>query len=85
MSRLTLKQAAEMCGGRVDPRFEGVSFFGASMDTREIEPGQLFIALKGESRDGHNYATRAIAKGAAAVLAESRWTKMFRLSTCQMY
>lgn len=70
MSRLTLKQAAEMCGGRVDPRFEGVSFFGASMDTREIEPGQLFIALKGESRDGHNYATRAIAKGAAAVLAE---------------
>lgn len=70
MGSLTLKQAAALCSGQVAPQFEAVEFSGACMDTREIEPGQMFVALPGESRDGHNYADRAIAKGAAAVLAQ---------------
>ncbi|NWH08423.1 MAG: UDP-N-acetylmuramoylalanyl-D-glutamyl-2,6-diaminopimelate--D-alanyl-D-alanine ligase [Alphaproteobacteria bacterium] len=42
---------------------------GVSIDTRTIEPGDLFIALMGEARDGHEFAAEAVAKGAAGVLA----------------
>jgi UDP-N-acetylmuramoyl-tripeptide--D-alanyl-D-alanine ligase len=41
---------------------------GVSIDTRSLEPGDLFVALKGE-RDGHAFAREAIAKGAAGILA----------------
>ncbi len=39
-----------------------------SIDTRTLEPGQLFVAIKGPHFDGHNYAQAALDKGAAAVL-----------------
>jgi len=67
MSRITLRQAAQWCGGRVDEKYADVTFLGANIDSRKIEPGQLFIALVGE-RDGHDYIPMAMEKGAAAVL-----------------
>ncbi|RAK51290.1 UDP-N-acetylmuramoyl-tripeptide--D-alanyl-D-alanine ligase [Phenylobacterium deserti] len=41
---------------------------GVSIDTRTIEPGDLFVALAGV-RDGHEFVEQALAKGAAGVLA----------------
>ncbi|MGH6965155.1 MAG: UDP-N-acetylmuramoyl-tripeptide--D-alanyl-D-alanine ligase [Phenylobacterium sp.] len=41
---------------------------GVSIDTRSIEPGDLFVALGGV-RDGHEFVAQAMAKGAAGVLA----------------
>ena len=41
-----------------------------SYDTREIENGALFVALKGHKYDGHTFIPEALAKGAAAVLCE---------------
>ena len=67
MGRITLQQAAQWCGGRIDPKYKDVTFLGANMDTRKITEGQLFIALKGE-RDGHDFIPAAFEKGAAAVL-----------------
>ena len=67
MGKLTLKQAALWCGGRVDPKYEDVEFLGANNDTRLIQPGQLFIVLQG-TRDGHDFIPQAMEKGAAAVL-----------------
>ena len=67
MGRITLQQAAQWCGGRIDPKYKDVTFLGANNDTRKLEPGQLFIALKGE-RDGHDFIPAALEKGAAAVL-----------------
>ena len=69
MGRITLKQAAEWCGGVIDPKYADVAFLGASNDTRTIQPGQLFLALKG-ARDGHDFIPMALEKGAAAVLCE---------------
>jgi len=43
--------------------------FGITTDTRSLEPGQIFLALRGESFDGHDYAEVAIEKGAIAVIA----------------
>ena len=69
MGRITLQQAAQWCGGRIDPKYSDVTFLGANNDTRKLEAGQLFIALKGE-RDGHDFIGAALEKGAAAVLCE---------------
>lgn len=41
-----------------------------STDTRTIDPGDVFVALRGEQFDGHRYIDRAVAAGAAAVLVE---------------
>ena len=41
-----------------------------SLDSREIEEGTLFIAIKGERFDGHDYIGRAFEDGAACILAE---------------
>ncbi|MDC3959365.1 UDP-N-acetylmuramoyl-tripeptide--D-alanyl-D-alanine ligase [Polyangium jinanense] len=43
---------------------------GVSTDTRTIVPGGLFVALKGESFDGHDYLAEAAEKGARAALVE---------------
>ena len=67
MGRITLRQAAQWCGGRIDPKYADVTFFGASNDSRKIQPGQLFLALQGV-RDGHAFIPMAMEKGAAAVL-----------------
>lgn len=67
MGRITLEQAASWCGGKIDPKYKNVEFFGANNDTRKIQEGQLFVALKG-SRDGHNFVQTALEKKAAAVL-----------------
>lgn len=42
----------------------------AVIDSRLVEPGSLFIALRGERHDGHDFIPEAIAKGAVAVIAE---------------
>lgn len=70
MAMLTLRQAAQLCGGRVDEAFADVCFDGACINSREIMPGQLFVAICGEKRDGHDFVPAAMAAGAAAVLAE---------------
>ena len=69
MGRITLAQAAAWCGGQIDPKYAEVTFLGACNDTRKIEEGQLFVALKA-ARDGHDFVPMALEKGAAAVLCE---------------
>ncbi len=67
MAQITLAQAAQWCGGRIDPKYKDVTFLGANNDTRRLNPGELFVALKG-ARDGHDFIPAALEKGAAAVL-----------------
>ncbi|TXH32642.1 MAG: UDP-N-acetylmuramoylalanyl-D-glutamyl-2,6-diaminopimelate--D-alanyl-D-alanine ligase [Rhodospirillaceae bacterium] len=45
---------------------------GVSIDSRSIAPGDLFIALKGPTFDGHDFAARAAAAGAAVVVIDHR-------------
>ena len=67
MGVITLQQAAQWCGGHIDPKYKDVTFLGANNDTRKLEAGQLFVALQGV-RDGHDFIPAALEKGAAAVL-----------------
>lgn len=41
---------------------------GISIDTRTLKPGDVFIALQGENRDGHRFVSAALERGAAAAM-----------------
>jgi UDP-N-acetylmuramoyl-tripeptide--D-alanyl-D-alanine ligase len=43
---------------------------GVTTDTRNLEPGSLFLALRGETFDGHQFVPQAIAQGAIAAVVE---------------
>jgi UDP-N-acetylmuramoyl-tripeptide--D-alanyl-D-alanine ligase len=63
-----LSEAAAVMAGRLagaDSEFTGVS-----IDSRTLERGQLFIALRGERFDGHAFVGAAAQKGAAAAVVE---------------
>ena len=45
-------------------------FCGCSYDSRTLQPGELFIALRGAERDGHDFISAAFAKGAGAALVD---------------
>ncbi len=44
---------------------------GWSIDSRKVSKGQVFAAFRGENTDGHSYIQKALAAGAAVILAES--------------
>jgi len=65
---MKLSQLAERVNGDLlgkDCLFEKIS-----TDTRHLEPGDAFLALRGKNFDGHNYALQALEKGACAVIVE---------------
>ena len=45
---------------------------GVAIDTRRLKPGDLFVAIKGERVDGHDYLADAAARGATAALVTRR-------------
>lgn len=64
MSLWTAKDAASATGGHLTTYWRA---YGVSIDTRTLQPGDLFVALK-DQRDGHDFVAQALEKGAAAAL-----------------
>jgi UDP-N-acetylmuramoyl-tripeptide--D-alanyl-D-alanine ligase len=63
----TAQEIALAVGGRIEGGVFDVT--GVTYNSREIQPGDLFLALKG-ARDGHDFATSAFEAGAAGALVE---------------
>jgi len=61
----TADEAASATGGKAHGQWEAN---GVSIDTRTIEKGDLFVALIGENRDGHEFAAAALGKAAGAAM-----------------
>ncbi|WP_454714732.1 UDP-N-acetylmuramoyl-tripeptide--D-alanyl-D-alanine ligase [Caulobacter segnis] len=61
----TADEIAQAVGGKVAGDF---AVTGVSIDTRSVEPGDLFVPLVG-ARDGHDFVAQAVANGATGVLA----------------
>jgi UDP-N-acetylmuramoyl-L-alanyl-D-glutamate--2,6-diaminopimelate ligase len=53
------------------PGCDRVAIAGLTADSREVRPGWLFAALRGSKADGSRFVADAVAKGAAAILAEA--------------
>jgi UDP-N-acetylmuramoyl-tripeptide--D-alanyl-D-alanine ligase len=67
---LSLEQVISFTGGRAVLGGPGASFARVITDSRQAQPGDLFVALIGERFDGHRFVGQALAKGAAGVLAQ---------------
>ena len=52
----------------VDYQGPEVTFTSVAIDSRSVEPGALFVAIKGENFDGHDYIAQAIQNGATGVM-----------------
>jgi UDP-N-acetylmuramoyl-tripeptide--D-alanyl-D-alanine ligase len=69
MIPMTVREIAEVVGGVVHDAPDELTVTGpAFLDSRAVEPGGLFAAFAGAAVDGHDFAARAVADGAAAVL-----------------
>lgn len=65
---MKLTRAAELVQGQM--KGQDVEFQRVSTDTRAIEAGDLFVALRGENFDAHDFLARAADAGACAAVAE---------------
>ena len=74
--KLSLSRAAEFmpASGDFDP--EAVAT-GYSIDSRTLQPGDLFFAVRGERLDGHDFVEAALTKGAVAAVVESPQAECF--------
>jgi len=65
---MTLTQAATVLGGEL--RGGDVRFLNVCTDSRTLKSGDLFVALRGERYDGHDFVAKAAAAGAVAALVD---------------
>ncbi len=70
MEMLGIDEIIHACGGTPFHCNEIECIDSISTDSRKLERGSLFVALKGISFDGHEFASKAIELGAAAVLSQ---------------
>ncbi len=71
--QLTLAQLIDVLNAtplHVSAQLRSQLAVGLNTDTRAIRPGELFLALRGESFDGHRFAEQAIAAGAVAAIVD---------------
>jgi UDP-N-acetylmuramoyl-tripeptide--D-alanyl-D-alanine ligase len=67
--KFTLAELAAAAAGQA----EGVAVLsGVAVDSRNVQPGDLFVAIRGERADGHDFAAEAARRGALALLGERR-------------
>ena len=72
MPNLTLENIAKACEGTYvgDEELLSSVITGAVTDSRKVEPGNLFIPIRGERVDGHSFIPDVFEKGALIVLSE---------------
>lgn len=68
MRKTSIKEILTATGGTLVTGSENNYITGIKHDSREIKPGDMFVAITGENQDGHKYIPQAIEDGVAAVL-----------------
>ena len=74
MKNLTLEHIADCCHGTyigIEEQ-QGFEVTGVVIDSRKVEAGNLFVAIKGERVDGHTFIDAVYEQGAAAVVSQQR-------------
>lgn len=70
MASFTGEEVLSVTNGICQLDVKGIEFKDVSTDTRTIESGCLFVALKGDTFDGHHFIPQAMEKGATGALVE---------------
>lgn len=70
MIHATLAETAKLLGVFIPD--QPIDFNGISTDTRTLQPGCLYVAIRGEQFDGHHFVMDAFKKGAAAALVSQK-------------
>jgi UDP-N-acetylmuramoyl-tripeptide--D-alanyl-D-alanine ligase len=68
---ITVREVASAMGGRIVSGPPDAPLSGLSTDSRTLTPGQVFLALRGERYDGHDFLSDAVNGGAAGVIVET--------------
>src|SRR5690606_16921210 len=71
----TLEEIVAATGARVGGGFRQAS--GASIDTRTLQPGDLYFAIRGDVHDGHDFVAAALEKGASGALVSEEKAPAF--------
>jgi UDP-N-acetylmuramoyl-tripeptide--D-alanyl-D-alanine ligase len=74
MNRLSIFQIVELAGGELATGDGNVLVEKISTDSRTLKPGELFVALRGENFDGHNFVEAVVKAGAAGAIVDLNWT-----------
>lgn len=69
MKGISVNAAAKICGGKLNVSSDA-EIRSVCIDSRKTEHGSMFVALKGEHTDGHDYIAKAFDLGAVCCLAE---------------
>ena len=73
MNPLTLSQIAQFAGATLSSGDTTVVINRISTDSRTIKPGELFVALRGENFEGHDFIEAAAKAGATGALVDLNW------------
>ena len=73
MNPLTLSQIAQLAGASLSSGDGTVAVTKVSTDSRTIKPGELFVALRGENFDAHDFIESAAKSGATGALVDRNW------------
>ncbi len=80
----SVKEILAATNGKLVAGSFDIKLKGISIDSRSIKPGELFIAIKGENFDGHNFIEEAVRKKAQAVLFQNSLPDKIVLSIKRM-
>ncbi len=64
-------RVGDRTSGSIDEYLSGVQY-----DSRKVEPGNLFVAIRGGQTDGHSFIRQALGKGAVAIVYEDGWSEL---------
>src|SRR5437588_6649703 len=73
MNPLALAQVAKFAGGSLSSGDGTILIDKVSTDSRTIKRGELFVALRGENFDGHNFVEAVATAGATGAIVDSNW------------
>ena len=73
MEPLSLSQVAKFSGGSLTAGNPDATISRISTDSRTLQPGDLFVPLRGENFDGHKFVQQAVERGAAGAMVEQNW------------
>ena len=72
MDRISVEEIVRAVNGTLVRKCEEDHITGVKHDSRECQPGDMFVAVKGENQDGHRYIPQVVAAGCRTVMVSHR-------------